>query len=171
VSENVFADDWDVEQAQPGYTWKRMRLGRRLGGELLGASVYELPPGEATWPFHLHYANEELLVVLEGSPSLRTADVERELAPGDAALFRRGREGAHQVINRSDRTARVLVVSTMVEPEIGEYPDSGKIGLFAGAAPGAPTPPGVLEAFYRLEEVDYFDGEPPPAHEPPPARQ
>ena len=65
-AQNVFADDWDVEQSQPGYTWKRMRLARRLGGELLGVSVYELPPGEATWLYHLHYGNEELLLVLDG---------------------------------------------------------------------------------------------------------
>ena len=73
-----------------------------------------------------------------------------------------GPEGAHKLVNASTRPARVLVVSTMVEPDIGEYPDSGKVGLFAGAAPGAPTPEGTLEGFYRLDEVDYFDGEPPP---------
>jgi uncharacterized cupin superfamily protein len=162
VTENVFADDWDVEQSQPGFSWTRMRLGRRLGGEMLGASVYELPPGEATWPYHLHHANVELLLVLAGRPTLRTPEGERELAPGDAAIFRRGRAGAHTVVNHSDAPVRVLIVSTMVEPEIGEYPDSGKVGLFVGAAPGAPTPPGTLEAFYRLSEVDYFDGEPPP---------
>jgi uncharacterized cupin superfamily protein len=161
LTENVFGDSWDVEQSRPGYTWKRMRLARRLGGELLGASVYELPAGEAVWPYHLHHANEELLLVLEGSPTLRTPTGERELAPGEAALFARGQEGAHQVINRSDRPARVLVVSTMIEPEIAEYPDSGKTGHFIGAAPGAPTPEGTVESFYRLEEVDYFDGEPP----------
>ena len=53
MTQNLFADDWDIEQSQPGYTWKRMRVARRLGGELLGASVYELPPGQGTWPYHL----------------------------------------------------------------------------------------------------------------------
>jgi len=159
VTANVFADDWDAEESQPGYARRRMRLGRRLGGELLGASVYELPPGQGTFPYHLHWANEELLVVLDGTPTLRTPGGERELAVGDAALFRRGPEGAHKVVNRSDRPARVLVVSTMIHPEIGEYPDSGKVGLFAGAAPGAPVPEGGLEGFYRLEEVGYFEGE------------
>jgi uncharacterized cupin superfamily protein len=162
TAENVFADDWDVEQSQPGYTWKRMRLGRRLGGELLGASVYELPAGEATWPYHLHYGNEELLIVLDGSPTLREPDGERELRPGDAVLFPRGKEGAHQVSNRSDRPARVLVVSTMIAPEIGEYPDSGKLGLFAGAAPGGLVDERSLEGFVRPEWLGYFDGESPP---------
>jgi uncharacterized cupin superfamily protein len=159
VTQNLFADDWDIEQSQSGYSWKRMRVARRLGGELLGASVYELPPGQGTWPYHLHWANEELVVVLEGTATLRTPDGERELERGDAVIFRRGPEGAHKLVNGSDRNARVLVVSTMVEPDIGEYPDSGKVGLFAGAAPGAPTPEGTLEAFYRLDQVGYFDGE------------
>jgi uncharacterized cupin superfamily protein len=159
VPENVFADDWDDEEPEPGYRALRMRIGRRLGGELLGASVFEVPPGEATFPYHLHHANEELLIVLGGAPTLRTPEGERELAPGDVAFFPRGVDGAHQVLNRSERTARVLIVSTMIEPEISRYPDSDKVGLFIGAAPGAPTPEGGLRAFYRLHEVEYFDGE------------
>jgi uncharacterized cupin superfamily protein len=159
VSENVFADSWDDEETEPGYRSKRMRIGRRLDGELLGASVLEVPPGEATFPYHLHHANEELLLVLAGAPTLRTPAGERELSPGDVALFPRGEDGAHQILNRSTRMARVLIVSTMIEPEISRYPDSEKVGLFIGAAPGAPTPEGGLRAFYRLDEVDYFDGE------------
>lgn len=162
MAENVFADSWDAEQERPGYAWKRMRLGRRLGGELLGASVYELPPGQATFPYHSHSANEELLLVLAGAPTLRTPSGEEELQPGDAVQFRRGRGGAHQVVNRSDRPARVLVVSTMIAPEIGEYHDSGKVGLFAGSAPGAPQEGDALSGYFRLEEVGYFDGEPGP---------
>ena len=156
---NVFDDDWDSEQSQPGYTWKRMRLGRRLGGELLGASVYDLPPGERTWPYHLHHGNEELLLVLEGTPTLRSPDGERELSPGEAVLFRRGPAGAHQVRNASDRPTRVLIVSTMVAPEIGEYPDSGKFGLFAGVAPGGVADGRTLEAFVPDDRVGYFGGE------------
>jgi uncharacterized cupin superfamily protein len=159
VIENVFADDWDDEESEPAYRSKRMRVGRRLGAELLGASVFEIPPGEATFPYHLHHANEEMLLVLGGAPTLRAPEGERELSPGDVAVFRRGSAGAHQLLNRSPRTARVLILSTMIEPEISRYPDSDKVGLFVGAAPGAPTPDGGLRAFYRLDEVDYFDGE------------
>jgi uncharacterized cupin superfamily protein len=128
---------------------------------MLGASVYEIPPGESTWPYHLHWANEELLLVLEGSPTLRTSDGERQLAPGDLTIFARGVSGGHTLANRSDRAARVLVVSTMVEPDIVEYTDSGKLGLFAGSAPGAPEPTGDegIERFIRAEDVPYYDDE------------
>ena len=65
---NLLRDRWDEQRARPGYAWKRRGLGRALGGELLGASLYELPPGQATRPYHWHWANEELLIVVAGKP-------------------------------------------------------------------------------------------------------
>ncbi|HEX5763200.1 MAG TPA: hypothetical protein VFY04_08785, partial [Solirubrobacterales bacterium] len=82
---NVFSDDWDVEQSEPGFSWKRMRLAGRLGGEKLGASVYELPPGERSFPYHLHHANEEMLVVLDGEVMSQAGfdgDLEARIPPG-----------------------------------------------------------------------------------------
>jgi uncharacterized cupin superfamily protein len=156
---DLLAADWDHERSRPSFTWKSMDVGIRLGGELLGATLYECPPGNRVWPYHLHYANEEMLLVLEGTPTLRTPEGERPLERGEVALFRRGPEGAHQLLNRSDGPARFLIVSTMVEPEVCEYPDSGKVGIWAGAAPGAAQPPS-FHAFFRSEqEVDYWDGE------------
>jgi len=157
---NVFDDTWDAHQSQPGFTWKRMRLAARLGSEKLGASVYELPPGQRAFPYHLHHANEELLVVLDGSVAVRGESGEETLGRGDAVLFPVGREGAHQVVNRSEEAARFMVVSTMIEPDITEFPDTGKVGLFAGAPPGGQAPR-TLEAFLRRDaEVGYFEDEP-----------
>jgi uncharacterized cupin superfamily protein len=159
VAHNVFADSWDSEQARPGYSWKRMRLGRRIGTELIGASVYELAPGAASFPYHSHNANEELLLVLEGAPSLRTPRGVEQLQPGDAVAFPPGRQGAHQVLNQTEKVARILIASTMISPEIAEYPDSHKVGLFAGGAPGSVRDADGLAGFFRLDEVDYFDDE------------
>lgn len=156
---NLHGDDWDEERARPGFTWKRLGVGRRLGAELLGASLYELPPGQATWAYHWHWGNEELLIVLEGTPTLRTPEGERELSPGDAVLFPRGPEGPHQVRNGADRPARILIASTMVHPEIAEYPDSGKI-VAAGGAPPTPGEDAPLELLFRKgDAVDYWEGE------------
>lgn len=148
---NLFGDDWDAQRDRPGFSWKRLGVGERLGSELLGASLYELPPGQRTWPYHFQYGNEEWLIIFDGTPTLRTPEGERELEPGDVAVFRRGPEGAHQVVNRSGRPARVLIVSTMIEHDIAEYPDSGKIGVFAGERP-------VL--LRKDASVDYWEGEP-----------
>jgi uncharacterized cupin superfamily protein len=157
--ENIYATDWDATEDHPGFRWGRVRLGRRLGGEMLGASVYVLGPEQKSFPYHFHHANEEMLIVLEGSVIVRTPAGDQAAGEGDALIFRRGPEGAHQVINTSEADARILMVSTMVEPEIAEYPDTGKIGVFAGRAPGGTGPATLGKFLDGSAEVGYFDGE------------
>ena len=84
-----------------------------LGAEQMGATVYELDPGESICPYHYENVEEEWLLVLTGSPTLRDPNGERELAEGDLVCFVDGPEGAHKVTNRSEATARVLMVSTI----------------------------------------------------------
>jgi len=149
---NLFGDDWDGEQDRPGFRSRATVVGARIGGELIGASLYEFAPGEKAWPYHLHHANEEWLLVVRGRPTLRSPEGERELAEGDVVCFRRGPEGAHQVLNRSDAAVRVLMFSTKIVPEFVEYPDSGKIGARDARGERAfivPSGP----------QLDYWDGE------------
>jgi uncharacterized cupin superfamily protein len=161
---NVFDPDFEPVE-RPGFTYRRARLGRQAGSERLGASLYEVPPGEATFPYHWHGANEELLIVLRGRPSLRTPEGWRSLDEGEIVAFPTGEDGAHQVMNRSDQTVRFLVVSEMIAPEMSVYPDSGKIAAM-NRAPGAPDDPDeVFASFRREDEVDYWEGEEPPRPE------
>jgi uncharacterized cupin superfamily protein len=159
---NLFEPDFDSESEREGFSYRRARLGWQAGTERLGASVYELPPGQATFPFHWHSANEELLIVLSGRPSLRTGEGWRELAEGEVVTFRIGPEGAHQVMNRGGEPVRFLIVSEMNAPELSGYPDTGKLGIL-GRPPGARDDPDEVFGFFRAEdEVDYFEGEPLP---------
>lgn len=158
---NVFEPRFDAHQDRPGFTYRRARLGRQAGSERLGASLYEIPPGESTFPYHWHSANEELLVVLAGRPSVRTPDGWRELAEGEVVAFGAGERGAHQIHNRTEDMARVLTVSTMIAPEVNGYPDSGKL-MAATRAPGA-AGEGFQESYRRDDATDYWDGEEPPA--------
>jgi uncharacterized cupin superfamily protein len=157
---NAFDPKFDAGSDRPGFTYRRAKLGRQAGAEQLGASLYEVPPGQATFPFHAHSANEELLVVLEGTPSLRTPSGWRELRPGEVVAFRAGDEGAHQIVNRSQGSMRFLIVSTMIAPEVNLYPDSGKL-MAATRAPGA-VGEGFQEAYRRDQATDYWEGEEPP---------
>lgn len=157
--ENIYASDWDVSEDHPGYVWNRIRLARRLGGDMLGASIYVIGPGQKSFPYHFHHSNEEMLIVLEGSAKVRTPDGDEVAETGDAMIFPRGPSGAHQVINNSDSEVRILMISTMVEPEIAEYPDTGKIGVFAGLAPGAAGHADLRKFLDGSAEVDYFEGE------------
>jgi uncharacterized cupin superfamily protein len=102
-----------------------MRLGQRTGAQELGATLYEIDPGGAISPYHVHHGNEELLLVLSGTPQLRTPDGVRALEPGAVVAFARGAAGAHRVFNTADEPARVLIFSTMNFPEVAEHLDTG----------------------------------------------
>jgi len=149
---NLHGDEWDRTEERPGWRSKDAHVGMRLGAELLGGSLYELEPGDRLWPYHTHHANEEWLIVVRGRPTLRKPEGERELREGDVACFPRGKEGAHQVSNLTDAPTRVLMLSTLIAPEIVEYLDSGKIGARSVRGErlmlGRPGP-----------TLDYWDGE------------
>lgn len=125
---NLHGDEWDRVEEREGWRSRDAWVGARLGAELIGGSLYELDPGDRLWPYHTHHANEEWLIVVRGTPTLRTPDGEQELREGDVACFRRGPDGAHQVSNRTGSPVRVLMLSTLLAPEIVEYLDTGKVG-------------------------------------------
>ena len=148
----MFGEELDPSQWPPHENYEKLmsRVGERLGGELLAGSLYELPPGKKSFPFHWHHGTEELLVVLEGEPTVRTPEGEQRLKRGDAVSFTRGADGAHQVRNETDAPARYLMISNMVDYDVAHYPDSGKVG--------------ILSKDFRLmvrqeSNVDYMDGE------------
>jgi uncharacterized cupin superfamily protein len=126
---NLLGDEWQHTRDREGWQTKFALVGGHIGAELIGATLAEVEPGERLWPYHTHHSNEEWVIVVRGEPTLRTPGGEQTLAEGDVVCFRRGKEGAHQVINRTESPVRVLMLSTMVSPEIIEYLDSGKILL------------------------------------------
>lgn len=102
------------------------RLVRADGG-LLNASLWEFAPGAGQFVYHFHHGSEELLVVLRGTPTVRLHDGERVLAEGDVVPFPRGPGGGHQIRNDGEVTARVLIVAANTNPDVAEYPDTGKL--------------------------------------------
>jgi uncharacterized cupin superfamily protein len=146
---NIVDGALDLEQDRPGYSWSAARsVGKRLGASLIGASVYELPAGQRSFPFHYHHGVEEWLYVVAGTPSVRTPAGEQPLKPGDLVCFPVGPDGAHAVTG----PGRVVLFSANREPSISVYPDSDKIGPRPGR--GADR----LD-FRRGDGVDYWDGE------------
>ena len=160
---NIFEPEFDSEREREGFRWNRAKVGEQAGAERLGASLYEVPPGQAMFPYHAHTANEELLIVLRGKPHLRSPGGWRQLEEGEVVAAPVGPEGAHQVQNRTEESVRVLVISEMNAPEIVFQPDSGK--FVAGTRPpGGKSKEGDLFATYRLDsDVDYWEGESPPS--------
>jgi uncharacterized cupin superfamily protein len=150
---------FDEPREHPGFCCRRARLSRQAGSERLGLSLWELPPGEAAYPYHYHLAEEELLVVLDGQPSLRGPDGWRELREGDVVPLLRGEQGAHQLVNRTEALVRFLAFSTNGEPDIVIRPDSNTLGAYERLADGG----GMRAVFRRAETVDYYEGEQPPS--------
>jgi uncharacterized cupin superfamily protein len=150
---NLFAVEAGFDEGDPeGYHTAYARLGQILGAAMLGATIYELPPGQSICPYHYEYGNEEWLIVLAGRPLLRQPEGENELEPGDTVCFPNGPDGAHKVTNRTDELARVLMLSTKHQPNAAVYPDSDKIGVWPGDERDT-----ILVR--RESNVDYWDRE------------
>jgi uncharacterized cupin superfamily protein len=155
---NLHEPEFDEPRERDGFRARRARLSRQAGAERLGVSLWEIPPGEASYPYHHHLGEEELIVVLRGCPSLRTPEGWRDLADGEVVAFLRGEAGGHQLVNRTEETVRFLAFSTNGEPDIVIYPDSGKVS----AAQRLPDGGGLRELFRMSDAVDYWEGERPP---------
>jgi uncharacterized cupin superfamily protein len=137
---------------------KAARVGAHAGSHELGATLYEIEPGGAISPYHFHHANEELLVVLSGSPVVRTPGGPHHVAAGAVMAFTRGEDGAHAVTNPGPEPARVLVVSTMHFPDVAEHIDTGSVLTITGQASGRAYPPGsdvpYLDAVLQAMEAE-----------------
>src|ERR687897_2650888 len=149
---NLNGDEWDATEEHAGYAFKDAWVGGRLGSQLIGGSLYEVPAGKKLWPYHLHHANEEWAIVLRGTPTLRTPEGERELAEGDVVCHPCGKDGFHQVRNATDEPIRVLMLSTLLAPDIVEYGDSNKISALDGRGER------LFRAF-RGADAEYWEGE------------
>jgi uncharacterized cupin superfamily protein len=157
---NLFEPEFEESIDRPGFRWQRAPLGRQAGAERLGASLFALAPGSAAFPMHYHLGNEEMLIVVAGRPSLRTLDGERELETGEVVSFPRGEAGVHQVVNRGDAEARILLVSEMNAPEVVVRPESKQLSAL-GRPPGS-RGEGIHKVFMLEDEVELWDAQQPP---------
>src|SRR5215471_3833522 len=135
----------------------RKQLGMAAGARKLGCTLVELPPGKRSWPLHYHAANEEALYIFEGQGRVRIGDCDVPVRAGDYVALLSGPDGAHQTFNDSTAVLRYLCISTMIEPEVNFYPESNRVGFFAGSAPGGAREQRFLEGFVSLDAcVDYW---------------
>ena len=152
---NISSPEFDYDSADPeGFRAGMFRFGKLIEASRLGATVYELPPGQSVCPYHYEYPEEEWLVVLDGRPTVRHPGGADQLDPWDVVCFPSGPEGAHRVRNDTEETVRVLMFSTVSYPSAAVYPDSHKIGVWTG------NPDDDILTL-RTSRVDYWDGEAP----------
>lgn len=118
-------------QLPEGFRRSSVRVGAELGAARTGLSVYELPPGQAISPYHYEEPEEEWLVVVSGTPTLRHPGGVEQLGEWDTVFFPAGPAGAHFVQNQSDSTARVAMFSSSgAAAGAVVYPDSDLIWMW-----------------------------------------
>ena len=129
---NIYSDEFDGQAGRgqappPGFGGRYRTLAGRAGSQRLGMSLWEIPLGGVSYPYHYHLGDEELAVVLPGHGRVRTPDGWRVLAPGEVIAFLPGERGAHQFDCTGPEPLRFLAISTVDPVDICGYPDSGKI--------------------------------------------
>lgn len=139
------------QQREPLYDSRGARLAEGTAASKLGASIDILAPGKRSCPYHLHHAQEEMFVVLEGQGTLRVAGERLAVKAGDVVFIPPGPDYPHQFINTSQAALKLLSISTREQPELCEYPDSGKVQA---------TAPGLRIVQRPSGMPDYWDGEP-----------
>ena len=134
-----------------GHSFSESSLTGLFGAVATGMSVYELEPGNASWPYHFETTEEEWLIVIEGQLTLRTPEGEAVLRAGDVVCFPAGAAGAHAVRNHTDAPSRYAMPSVNAPYGFATvYPDSGKVRV---------TGPGFSHRGWLGEPADYWEGE------------
>ena len=149
---NINQPEFNLTQEQPGYSWRAAELGPAIGAARMGATLYELPPGEASFPYHYEYGCEEWLLLVSGSATLRDPDGDHALTAGDLVCFPEGPDGGHRVVNTGDVPARMVILSTKGRPAVAVFPDSEKVVLSSGGE-------GDDLIARKADAVGYWDGE------------
>jgi uncharacterized cupin superfamily protein len=118
------------------------------GGHPFDLQIRRIPAGAAVCPFHVHFAQWEMFVVLKGTATVRAGGETHTAATGEVFVHPPGE--AHQLGNPGPGDLEVLIITDNPPLDACYYPDSDKWLV---------RPPGKV---FRLTEVDYFDGEEPP---------
>jgi uncharacterized cupin superfamily protein len=148
---NINSPEFNDSREQPGFRARRAKVGHQAGAVKTGLSYWEVDPGEAAYPYHAHFTEEEIVVVLEGRAGLRTPEGWREIGQGEVVVFPTGEGGAHQIVNKGDAMLRFLSFSNSGAPEVVVQIDARKYGVRDG---GSQT----TEWFRRDDAVEYFEG-------------
>lgn len=142
----------EVYERAPRYASRSGDLTARDGRQL-GASVDLIEPGKAGCPYHFHWAQEEMFLILEGEGQLRVAGELLPVRAGDLVSIPAGPDTPHQFLNTGAVPMRLVSISTQQRPEVCEYPDSAKVGTYPG-------PRGQRLIQRQANTLDYWDGEP-----------
>lgn len=109
-------------------------LGDLFGLSNFGVNLTRLAPGAVSALRHAHSKQDELIYILEGTPTLVTDAGDTPLVPGMCAGFKAGSGDGHHLVNRSDRDVVYIEIGDRSAGDSAEYPDDDlRASLVAGA--------------------------------------
>lgn len=144
-----------------GFEAQLGRIGGLIGAQKIGCMLHVVKPGKKAFPYHAHHANEEMYLVLEGEGTYRLGNQDYAVKKGDVLAAPPGDDtSAHQLRNTGSKDLHYLCFSTRNDPDVVEYPDSGKFAV----ASMVPPDKGLLSARIayigrKENSLEYFDGE------------
>ncbi|MEM9146311.1 MAG: cupin domain-containing protein [Pseudomonadota bacterium] len=152
--------DWSHDER---FAAQLARIGPMIGARQLGCQLHIVPPGKTAFPRHTHHANEEMIVVLSGTGTYHLGDMSYTVRAGAvcAAPAGYGAASAHQLVNTGEAPLHYLCLSTRHDPDVMEYPESGKVAVASGVPEGGGMRSAA--AFHIWDQnaasLGYWDGE------------
>ena len=104
-----------------------------ISGEHIGVKIEELPKGGTSSYHHYHTAEEEHVIVLEGTGTLHLGEEHIELANGDHICFPAGEAVAHHIENRLDTPLKFLVFGERKQDDVVFYPNGNVVSVKSAA--------------------------------------
>ena len=101
------------QRREPLYDTRCGGVSDGTAARQLGAGYDVLAPGKRSCPYHLHHAQEEMFVILEGEGTLRVAGELVPVRAGDVVFIPPG--VPHRITNEGLGDLTFIVVTTPVE--------------------------------------------------------
>jgi len=129
---------------RPGQGSDETNVSRAIGLKRLGASYFEVRPGEAAFPYHVHLGEDELIYIIEGEGTYRFGEETYAVKAGDMLGAPAGGVGyAHQLINSGAATLRYFCVSDLPTINVGNLPEVDELVINVRNADGTQSLPTI----------------------------
>lgn len=139
---------WEEYAQGKRFASRYRQVGDYGGSQHVGVLIEELAPGKQACPNHYHYLEEEQLMMLEGTATLRLGDDTYILAAGSYVVFPAGQKAGHSIYNHSAAPCRYLVIGERNPHDVIVYPDSNRVSVSL-----------TDEGYDKSATMEYWEGE------------
>ena len=99
------------------------------GGSQITVANEILPPGRQANQLHYHLLEEEHVLVLEGSMTVRLGEARHVVHAGHYVCFPAGQKVGHALVNHTDAPCRYLVLGNPQKHDVAVFPETGRVSV------------------------------------------